>query len=120
MERNDENKENIKIAEMETPKKQSKKKNEALEKIKKNKGLFSPDTRELDKDLEEYQFSDIHFSFHEVNTISKDSQTNSNNIDMELKKKKKKEKENKEQQELTEKVKKKIIVISFLKNIFLF
>lgn len=102
MEYDEGNKENV-TTEVETPKKQGKKKNEPVEKAKKNKGLFSPDIEELDKDLKEYQFSDIHFSFNEINTIIKNSQTDSNNIDnVELKKKKKKEKI--EQQELTEKV----------------
>jgi len=70
-----ENKENVNTTEMETAKKQSKKNNEAVEKIKKNKGLFSPDIRVLDKDLEEYEFSDIHFSFNERNTIIKNTTT---------------------------------------------
>lgn len=96
---------------METPKKQSRKKNETVEKIK-NKSLFSPDDMrqpmtKLYRHLEEGQLSDIYFSFNEKDTISKNSQTdsdNTNNMELKKKKKEKKEENDKEQQELTEKV----------------
>ncbi|XP_071561378.1 uncharacterized protein [Temnothorax nylanderi] len=104
--RNQENKENVNRIDMETPKKQ-KEKNEAVGRIKNNRGLFSPEMRELYKDLEEGQLSDIYFSPKEKNTIAKNSQTNVdniNNVELKKKRKEKKEENDKKQPESTEKV----------------
>lgn len=101
---NKENKENVDRSDTETPKKQTRKKNEAVERTKNNKSLFTPDMKQLYRDLEEGQLSDIYFSFNEKDTITKNSQKDSDNMNnMELKKKKEKKEEN-EQQELPEKV----------------
>ncbi|XP_011875657.1 PREDICTED: uncharacterized protein LOC105566347 [Vollenhovia emeryi] len=88
-----ENKENINELYKETPKKQTGKKS-AVEKIKYDKSLFSPDTKQPYKHLEEGQFSGIEFSFNK-NTVSKDSQIHSSEDE--------KKADDKEQQELIEK-----------------
>lgn len=123
-ESNQENKENINRTDIETPKKQSRKKNEAVERTKDNRSLFSPDVhmRQHYKDLEEGHFNDIYFSFNENNTITKKNLDSDKNDNIESKKKKKEKKETgssntdnvefkkkkeenkKEQQESTEKV----------------
>jgi len=129
---NKENKANI------TPKNQNKKKNEAKEKTKNNRGLFSPNITEIYKNFEESQLSDIRFSFNrdvnrEKNTVIKSSQTDSCNInDTELKKKvkekkkennkEKKEENNKENKEENKKPDDTEIIINitlFMKMIFL-
>ncbi|XP_077274488.1 uncharacterized protein LOC143904083 isoform X2 [Temnothorax americanus] len=82
---NQENKENVNGTDMETPKKQ-KEENEAVGRIKNNRGLFSPE---------------------EKNTIAKNSQTNIENVNnVELKKKRRENKEenDKKQPESMEKV----------------
>ncbi|KAL6260115.1 hypothetical protein P5V15_007653 [Pogonomyrmex californicus] len=99
-----ENKENVKIKDMETFKTPNTKKNKDKEKLKSNKGLFSPDIKEIYNDLEEMQFSDINFSF-EKDTMIKDFQTDSDIITINIKhKKEKKKKESNEQQESIEKI----------------
>ncbi|XP_024894025.1 uncharacterized protein LOC112468880 [Temnothorax curvispinosus] len=105
--RDQENKENVNRTDMETPKKQ-KEENEAVGRIKNNRGLFSPEMRELYKDhLEEGQFSDICFTPKEKNTRAKNSQTNVeniNNVELKKKRREKKEENDKKQPESTEKV----------------
>lgn len=101
---NQENKENVNRTDMETPKKQSKKKNDVIEKTTNNKSLFSPDVKETYKDLQESQFSDIHFSFNEKDKTIKNSDSHNINVKLRKKRNEKKEENDKVQQESVEKV----------------